>query len=86
MGDRGTRAMTRDKLASRLDSEHMQGTGATNATGGQARRDEKRRQRSHLPPDLRSNPPFVSNAYAWDTFGSWEFNLPRHVAYMGDVE
>ena len=44
---------------------------------GREQREEVRRLRTILPPDLCDDPAFAVNSYAWITFGTWEFDPRR---------
>jgi hypothetical protein len=44
---------------------------------GRERRDEVRRRRAILSPDLREDPAYALNSYNWISFGTWEFDARR---------
>ena len=48
------------------------------------RREEVRRRRTVLPPDLRDDPAFAVTSYNWIAFGTWEFDPRRRAGYLGD--
>ncbi|MBS2180363.1 hypothetical protein KFZ29_25365, partial [Salmonella enterica subsp. enterica serovar Typhimurium] len=53
---------------------------------GREWRDEVRRRRAILPPDLREDPTYALNSYNWISFGTWEFDARRRAAYLADVD
>jgi hypothetical protein len=53
---------------------------------GRERRDEVRRRRAILPPDLQQDPAYTLNSYNWISFGTWEFDARRRAGYLWVVE
>ena len=52
---------------------------------GREQREEVRRNRTVLLPDLRDDPAFAVTSYNWITFGTWEFDPRRRAGYLGDA-
>ena len=79
--------MARRELAGRgLVPELAARAGPPVPRSGRERRDEVRRRRAVLPPDLREDPAYALNSYNWISFGAWEFDARRRAAYLADVD